>query len=536
MAFKKLNSASSISNGIILETTPVDRNEPKYSCAMKEAYNLAESFVEAGKPIGYTDMSNLVAYRISPEFREFSLNMGFSEQEIRENPVIIEDLAAEALDKNPDAYDSFLDSRDYSDAVIGSLFGGITDTQKTTVTRVSPKSSYKPGKAGKIAAVGGALALALGGTIAYLESQNSDHDQYPDYRDPHPGVHETLYSYARSLGIPEKISLKSNVINVFGSDGKIDSNTAGILKYVASLSDEYLQEKVIDAFAADKVITGGEARQADYLGTLTKEKQAEIINSGNTSNQDLDNDGFTNWFEKSISNTDPDVPNDRYFILETCEGVDPKGTPYIGHSEMIEMKKIFNENGVLSSNIKMLPDATYSEFCRAVEDIAKKSDENDIVFISIHGHGGENIFTFSDEKDRKELEGVRYEDIGRPIDRIKSKVTVLSIDACHSGSALPALEESGRIVMTQTSKEQLSGNRDMSYYLTEAFVGGLEGINVDADGNKYVSVSEGFSKAREKIQSEWFIEMNQYKPREPQFSDPSGMAPGTYLFECKISK
>lgn len=182
--------ASSISNGIILETSPVDRNDPKYSCAVREAYGLASGIAESGKPARYEDASNLIAYSITPEFREYAISRGVSDQEIVSNPALIEDLAAEALERNPRAFDSFLDSLDYSNAVTGSLFGGLTDTQKTTVTRISPKSSYKPGKAGKIALVGAAAAMALGGTIAYLESQNPDQDQYPDYRDPHPVVHE----------------------------------------------------------------------------------------------------------------------------------------------------------------------------------------------------------------------------------------------------------------------------------------------------------------------------------------------------------
>ena len=58
----------------------------------------------------------------------------------------------------------------------------------------------------------------------------------------------------------------------------------------------------------------------------------------------------------------------------------------------------------------------------------------------------------------------------------------------------------------------------------------------DKNENNYVSVKEAFEYAEGKIMSKWFIDDNNYKPREPQISDLDNIASKLYLGEHKPTK
>ena len=339
-----------------------------------------------------------------------------------------------------------------------------------------------------------------------------DGDGIPNYKDPHPNVHEDNFKDFDGDGIPNYKDPHPNV-----HEDNFDGDGDGIPDY------------------------------KDPHPNIPEEEW-------NLKHTDSDGDGMSDWFEKNIANLDPNAPNDRYAIL--CVDGYPidieHGFVAGSYSEMIEIYDfLINQYRIPSDNLIKISKSTYHDFKDAVDQIAKKADENDLVYVMMVGDGNLGIFSFSSFSDRKV---VTYEEIDNLLDKINAKAVVVTVDACHSGSAIPFLKDGPcpRVVMTQCRDDQVAGGARTAMYFFESLGNPFYSIYgpypgrynpafsdskiVDTDGNGFISVKEGLDYAKEKIMSEWIVDLNNYEPCEPQISDPDNIASGLYLGEYKPEK
>jgi len=157
---------------------------------------------------------------------------------------------------------------------------------------------------------------------------------------------------------------------------------------------------------------------------------------------DSDGDGMNDWFEANIAHYDPNVPNDRYFILffrmmEYSEGTRENRDVHLPAQFLIEEGKVPPEN-----IIKMTQgEATASALKSAIEQVAKKSDKNDLVFLSINTHGY-NVNSFSaSENNPHGIPVESYQMIGQWLGQIEAKAVIVSMSFCGDGEAVPILRE-----------------------------------------------------------------------------------------------
>ena len=133
------------------------------------------------------------------------------------------------------------------------------------------------------------IALLLAGAVitmaatAYASLQglaglpiigDHDGDGIPNYKDPHPNVHEDNFKDFDGDGIPNYKDPHPNV-----HEDNFDSDGDGI---------------------------------PDYKDPHPNVPEEEW----NLKHTDSDGDGMSDWFEKNIANLDPNVPNDRYVLIK----------------------------------------------------------------------------------------------------------------------------------------------------------------------------------------------------------------------------
>lgn len=245
---------------------------------------------------------------------------------------------------------------------------------------------------------------------------------------------------------------------------------------------------------------------------------------------DSDGDGMNDWFEENIAKYDPNIPNDRYIILYSRYD-DPVNFPEMADIETNNAHRFFTERGkVPSENIIILKreGATTESMRDAVDQVAKKSDENDIVFLSLNGHGGGGSITGS----------LRYTKLDEWLDKVKAKVVIVKIMACGCEEALPILKDGPcpRIVFVQSAGEFIGmlgadpgyafaadtkyGNSDDYVSLKE--IGDL--LNYDPFwgndwGRLYYTYDELYTKGRSFVEAEGYSKV----------SDTSNVASKSYL-------
>jgi len=72
--------------------------------------------------------------------------------------------------------------------------------------------------------------------------------------------------------------------------------------------------------------------------------------------------------------------------------------------------------------------ATFTNFVRTISDWEHKVTKNDIVFISLQGHGNVGIFEFNDRV-------VKYEEINEHLNKLQPMKFLIDIGACYGESA-----------------------------------------------------------------------------------------------------
>jgi len=260
---------------------------------------------------------------------------------------------------------------------------------------------------------------------------------------------------------------------------------------------------------------------------------------------DSDGDGFSDQFEDSTTYYNPNIPNNRYVIL------------YRAWKETDNFEGVVNEEAnwwltktkIPAENIIILykGNATGYNLQAAIETVAAKAKENDIVFLSLRGHGSKRLITTyyykGEDPNWPSNPGViYYADIDHWLDEISAKAVIVQIMACGCEAALPVLKDGPcpRIVFVYSSGEFIGA------------IGKFSDYAIDADtkyGNDdgYVSLGEigNWIDNDPKWGPDWgeittgkipyedgrsFVEVEGYS----RMSDPSNYAYEIYLTDYKI--
>jgi hypothetical protein len=274
-----------------------------------------------------------------------------------------------------------------------------------------------------------------------------------------------------------------------------------------------IQKAIVNGFLSDEILSPDGKDQIKFLTSFPKEEILKLIRNGSYVNTDMDGDGMCNYFEKEIAGLPWNVYNGRYaLILYT-------GTES-GPLSKDDLKKFLIEDMKFpSQNVVYLKgsNATFENFKNTILQWENKVNKNDIVYISLSGHGDVGIFQFGDGKI------VSYEEIDKYIDRLKPMKMLVVINACKVWSAVEPLKEgpSPRIVFTQSDIyfTQISRRFPRGFYAPEpeAF---------DLDGNGYASLIEIF-KVIDDI-------MVKYGGDRPIVSDPYNLASKFYLGDLRV--
>ena len=245
---------------------------------------------------------------------------------------------------------------------------------------------------------------------------------------------------------------------------------------------------------------------------------------------DSDGDGMNDWFEENVAGYDSTIPNDRYVIIYFCFVHDPgfSGTIADGYYDFF-----VGEGKVPPENIVLLKkeEANAVNLKKALEEIAKKSDKNDIVFLYLVGHGASDGIEMN----------VEYVILDEWLDQIEAKVVIVQIMACGCEAALPILKEGScpRIVFVYSAGEFIGGlGKDPEYFTTADTKYG--------NGNGYVSIGEianwldndpfwgGDWGVKYKTYEELYKYGRSFYETEgySHMSDTSNVALETYLTDC----
>jgi len=279
-----------------------------------------------------------------------------------------------------------------------------------------------------------------------------------------------------------------------------------------SPENKTLQKAIVNGFLSDGTLSTDEIYQIKFLEQLSKEELSKLIRNGSFVDTDIDKDRMSNYFEKVIAGLPWDIRNERYaLLLYTGDDTSILSTAGIKKFLIEDMK-------FMSQNIVYLQgsNATFENFKSAILQWENKINENDIVYISLSGHGSPGIFYFADK-------GVRYEEIDKYLDKLKPMKMLVVVGACFVETAVEPLKEgpSPRIFFTNDDIyfTQTSKNFPRGFYAPEP-------KGFDLDGNGYASLAE-ILKVIDDI-------MVKYHGFRPIISDPYNLAPKFYLGDLRI--
>ena len=282
-------------------------------------------------------------------------------------------------------------------------------------------------------------------------------------------------------------------------------------------------------------------------GQFNQPPGKSVVPMNQTELVDSDGDGMSDWFESNIAGYNPNVPNDRYVIY--CQ--------YLPELDK-EYDIIFNlfwhiwveENKVPPKNIISLrkEKATYSNFKKAIEEIAVTVDENDIIFISLSGHANKSAIACCNDST------ISYSEIDKWLDEIRAKVVIAEISGCQSEGAAEIMKDGPcpRIVLTggfsmegfynketadkypwlPTYKDYGYNNPDPALDYYDIFFSFADRIGGNGDG--YVSLGEFIKVLKEDVEARWDEEEWRSITDYPWWDvarDEYGIADRVYLIE-----
>ena len=126
-------------------------------------------------------------------------------------------------------------------------------------------------------------------------------------------------------------------------------------------------------------------------------------------------------------------------------GYDEGMWPY---AEMI--KYVLCTHGLQEDHVKLLINATKDNLFDTLSWINENADENDIVLLWLFSHGSIGLFGLYGES-------LYYSELDEQLDLLVVDKIGVYIFACYSGSAIPELNQSGRIIITNGRDDEQTG-------------------------------------------------------------------------------
>lgn len=339
-----------------------------------------------------------------------------------------------------------------------------------------------------------------------------------------------------------------------GEDGSFPEREKNIVEHLKTLPETYVDWAIKDTGLSHKekyLVDHVENLPKFFVSNVTKEKANRydivsyeewmqmqfMINLGENffrnkskewiSNPDLDNDGFTNEFERRVSHSNFLARNDRFALLICAENIPPafeeklrKVENFItSHPPQEDLQREsgpspysgFHENKVISLYKE---NATLQNFQAAIHELSNKSDKDDLVLFILAGHSRGEQFFFSDR-------GFSYIRIKEELAKVKAKVQIVILGSCYSKSAISSLRSENRILITGEKSDSSGIGGLISYSIFRA-IGEAES---DIDNNDYCSFYEAFFRASRSTSSD-FSERAQLLGRE--------LAENTYPLEINL--
>jgi len=340
---------------------------------------------------------------------------------------------------------------------------------------------------------------------------------------------DALKAYLQSKGWSDEYALFKSMLK----DGELSETEKQLIDYFNTLPDKYQNNSKVLGMLKD-IINDGKVTENEW-----------------SSFQDWDGDGMSNLFEiRYFELADPLVHNDRYVIVFTAhrpgyirepwweepyyrEGAWECAQRFDGKwaystKKFIEGLYDFFVNGekILTENFYLYigKNATVDNLQKVLKEISEKSDENDFVYLFLNAHGNEKgrIYFFEEVDNELKLTGVEYSTIDKWLDNINSKYQIIVVDACGSGSAIRALKDEHRIILTSVNYERA---RTMPYLHL------LVGMSLSEwYPENYVSIRKLYEDAKglnecmcEEMRDHFKNESN------PQLYDPESLASKIYL-------
>jgi hypothetical protein len=149
------------------------------------------------------------------------------------------------------------------------------------------------------------------------------------------------------------------------------------------------------------------------------------------------------------------------------------------------LNEILLESGWKEENTITLfsENATKENLLQSIDMIAEKDAPSDTVLIYLNDHGGNGSFVLNDTF-------IDYQELDKAIDKLDSINIGIIINACHSGSAIPYLQQKGRIIVTSSRANEISGIENELYTGFIGFADKKQGIG---DNNGMISLEEAFN-------------------------------------------
>lgn len=328
----------------------------------------------------------------------------------------------------------------------------------------------------------------------------------------------------------------------------VEEPTERNVRFLENLSElpEPVRDNLAREYAANGRITKGQLDQIHFLHMLAEEDELQdYIQNFDLTNQNVSGDGFTNHFSRTQSDIlNWDKKNDVY-MLSFDHG--PELDAVVNLTETYEIP----DNRTYMYNRE---NATYKAFLNTVDNLTGRTDEDDMVFLHLSGHGAKGYFGFAIPPGQSGTTGVSYSEIADKLDGVGGHQVVV-VDSCYSGSAIPYLESEDRAVLTSTDAESEDSPWTLDEPLMETLLaeeldvvisdgrvpGGYNfSVDPDLDGNGYVSLDEAwrtqtglrktFELTPEEYREKLREELGELKPLQPlQGSDPGGIMDDFFL-------
>ena len=138
--------------------------------------------------------------------------------------------------------------------------------------------------------------------------------------------------------------------------------------------------------------------------------------------------------------------------------------------------------------------ATIANLEKAINELSKKVDEDDIFVFAINTHGSYNLISMEG--------GVLYDSkLDALLERIEPGIGLACIDACHSGYFIKQLSLDNYVVLSATDDQVAWGDRN--YGFNRLFLQNLMDAENDTDHNGKVSINESYTATDKEAKEYW---------------------------------